>query len=41
MARGGVVVHEVPGDHNSMLREPGVALLAEQIQSYLRPSGKT
>jgi acyl transferase domain-containing protein/thioesterase domain-containing protein/acyl carrier protein len=32
-----VVVLEVPGDHNSMLREPNVQILAEQILSYLTP----
>ena len=37
LARGGVTIVEVPGDHNSMLREPGVQILAEQIMSYLRP----
>jgi acyl transferase domain-containing protein/thioesterase domain-containing protein/acyl carrier protein len=38
MARGGVVILEVPGDHNSMLREPGVGILAQQILSYLKPT---
>jgi acyl transferase domain-containing protein/thioesterase domain-containing protein/acyl carrier protein len=37
MAKGGVVILEVPGDHNSMLREPGVRILAEQILTYLKP----
>jgi acyl transferase domain-containing protein/thioesterase domain-containing protein/acyl carrier protein len=37
MAKGGVVILEVPGDHNSMLREPGVGILAEQILGYLKP----
>ena len=36
LARDGVTIMEVPGDHNSMLREPGVGVLAEQILSYLR-----
>ncbi len=30
-----VTILEVPGDHNSMLREPQVTVLAEQILSYL------
>ena len=38
MAQGGVVIQECPGDHNSMLREPGVALLAEQILGFLQPA---
>jgi len=33
-----VVILEVPGDHNSMLRDPGVKILAEQILSYLAPA---
>jgi acyl transferase domain-containing protein/thioesterase domain-containing protein/acyl carrier protein len=36
LARGGVVIRECPGDHNSMLREPGVAILADQILSFLQ-----
>jgi acyl transferase domain-containing protein/thioesterase domain-containing protein/acyl carrier protein len=31
-----VVILEVPGDHNSMLKEPGVRVLADQIESYLK-----
>ncbi len=38
LVQGGITIHEVPGDHNSMLREPGVALLAQQILSYLPKS---
>jgi hypothetical protein len=38
MARGGVVILECPGDHNSMLREPGVGILAQQILSFLQPA---
>jgi acyl transferase domain-containing protein/thioesterase domain-containing protein/acyl carrier protein len=41
LARGGVTVHEVPGDHNSMLREPGVAILAEQILAHLPKAAET
>jgi acyl transferase domain-containing protein/thioesterase domain-containing protein/acyl carrier protein len=36
LTNGGVVIEEVPGDHNSMLREPGVRILAEQILTYLQ-----
>jgi amino acid adenylation domain-containing protein len=32
-----VVVLDVPGNHNSMLREPGVHVLAEQIATFMRP----
>ena len=32
-----VVILECPGDHNSMLREPGVGILAEQILGFLKP----
>ena len=37
LVRGGVEILEVPGDHNSMLREPNVRVLAEQILTYLQP----
>ena len=30
------MIIEVPGDHNSMLREPGVRTLADQIKSFMR-----
>jgi hypothetical protein len=36
LAMDGVTILEVPGDHNSMLREPGVRILAEQIMGFLR-----
>jgi acyl transferase domain-containing protein/thioesterase domain-containing protein len=35
LTNGRITILEVPGDHNSILREPGVALLARQILSYL------
>ena len=38
---GKVVILEVPGDHNSMLGEPGVRVLAEQISSFLKPANAT
>jgi acyl transferase domain-containing protein len=41
LVKGEVVIREVPGDHNSMLREPNVRVLAEQILSYLRPENAT
>jgi malonyl CoA-acyl carrier protein transacylase/thioesterase domain-containing protein/acyl carrier protein len=37
LVKGELVIHEVPGDHNSMLQEPNVQVLAEQILSYLKP----
>jgi thioesterase domain-containing protein/acyl carrier protein len=33
-----VVIIDVPGDHNSMLREPMVQVLAGQILTYLEPA---
>ncbi|MET0646544.1 MAG: amino acid adenylation domain-containing protein [Pyrinomonadaceae bacterium] len=33
LAGGGVEVHEVPGDHYSMLREPHARLLAERLRA--------
>ena len=41
LVKGEVVILEVPGDHNSMLREPGVRVLAEQILTYLKPANAT
>ena len=37
LVRGKVIIENVPGDHNSMLREPGVRVLAEQMLSQLKP----
>ena len=37
LVKGKVVILDVPGDHNSMLREPGVRVLAEQILNHLEP----
>ena len=39
LAKGGITILGVPGDHNSMLREPGVAILAQQILAYLPKPG--
>ena len=36
LAMDGVTILKVPGDHNSMLREPGVRVLAEQMMGFLR-----
>jgi acyl transferase domain-containing protein/thioesterase domain-containing protein/acyl carrier protein len=41
LVKGEVVVVGVPGDHNSMLREPNVPILAEQILSHLKPAATT
>lgn len=38
LVRGEVVILDVPGDHNSMLREPNAQVLAEQILTYLKPA---
>ena len=37
LVKGELVILEVPGDHNSMLKEPGAQILAEQLLSYLKP----
>ena len=36
LVKGRVVIVDVPGDHNSMLREPAAPVLAEQILAYLK-----
>jgi thioesterase domain-containing protein len=36
LVKGRVEILEVPGDHNSMLTEPGVNVMAEQILGYLK-----
>jgi thioesterase domain-containing protein len=41
LVKGGVEILEVPGDHNSMLKEPGVAVLAQQILGILRQQNAT
>jgi len=38
LAAGGVEVHEVPGDHYWMVREPQVRTLAERIRAGLDES---
>lgn len=35
-ASEGVEVHDVPGGHSSMLREPYVQVLAEKIEAYIK-----
>jgi aspartate racemase len=35
LAVGGVTLHFVPGDHNSMVREPHVKVLAEKLRAVL------
>jgi amino acid adenylation domain-containing protein len=35
LARGGIVVHTIPGDHVSMLREPHAVVLARLLQDAL------
>jgi thioesterase domain-containing protein len=35
LARGGSVVHVIPGTHERMLHEPSVALVAERLRSYV------
>jgi thioesterase domain-containing protein len=34
-AGGGIQFHSVPGDHFTMLRRPGVRVIAETLQRYL------
>jgi aspartate racemase len=41
-AAGGVEVHEVPGDHTTIFREPHVQVLAQQLTAALsRAQGET
>ena len=28
---------EIPGDHNSILKDPNARILADQIMAYLKP----
>jgi amino acid adenylation domain-containing protein len=35
LAAGGVAVHEIPGYHGSIVMEPRVRILAEQLRAYL------
>ena len=39
IARDGVVVHQVPGSHLSIMRKPNVDRLVEQLQPYLGDAG--
>jgi aspartate racemase len=39
LAVGGVTLHFVPGDHNTMVREPHVKMLAEKLRAVLEASG--
>jgi amino acid adenylation domain-containing protein len=34
-ATGGIEVHEIPGSHESLLREPNVHILAEKLRAYI------
>jgi hypothetical protein len=36
VSAGGIAIHEVPGDHATMLAEPHVEELARKLQPYLR-----
>jgi thioesterase domain-containing protein len=38
LIRGKLDVHVVPGDHESMFKEPAIALLARTLTSYLSQS---
>ncbi|BAZ34002.1 amino acid adenylation (plasmid) [Cylindrospermum sp. NIES-4074] len=35
LARGGLEIHDVPGNHDSMFRQPHVQILAEKLQTCL------
>jgi hypothetical protein len=35
LATGGVEIHEIPGDHETMISEPHVRILAEKLQASL------
>ncbi|HEV2688081.1 MAG TPA: AMP-binding protein [Bryobacteraceae bacterium] len=39
LAKGGLELHEIPGDHISMFQEPGVSVLASTLRDYLREAG--
>ncbi len=41
LVTGTVKIIDLPGDHNSMLREPNVGVLADLIQTYLKPANAT
>jgi thioesterase domain-containing protein len=36
LARGGVDVHFIPGDHGNVFKEPHVQGLATELKKYLR-----
>jgi thioesterase domain-containing protein len=36
-----VVIRDVPGDHNSILKEPMVRVLAKEMLAYLQPRNAT
>jgi acyl transferase domain-containing protein/thioesterase domain-containing protein len=36
LAQGGVAVHEIPGTHSDMMREPNVRILAREVNGTLR-----
>jgi amino acid adenylation domain-containing protein len=38
LAMGGVTVHQVPGDHATLIREPNVRVLAEKLRQELHAS---
>jgi thioesterase domain-containing protein len=38
-ALGGVEIHDVPGDHLSLMHEPHVQILAERLADCLRETG--
>ncbi|HVT30983.1 MAG TPA: condensation domain-containing protein, partial [Lacipirellulaceae bacterium] len=40
MAQGGVIVHDVPGDHITMMRPPNVSHLARHLNDYLAKASK-
>jgi thioesterase domain-containing protein len=37
VTQGTLVVHDVPGDHYSMLNPPNVHVLAEKLRAYVAP----
>jgi thioesterase domain-containing protein len=39
LAQGGLEIQDVPGDHVSLLVEPSVRVLAEQLDAYLQRIG--
>jgi aspartate racemase len=38
LVKGGLEIHDVPGDHLSMLQEPNISVLAERLKACIQQS---